>query len=77
MLNSSSINIKISSNSSLYRIELMVIIVDRYAYTAGYVNFLDYGFIMDSNSGSTHTVNYNPPTIVYYNTMSGITSMRI
>lgn len=45
MTNSSSFSIQITSNSSLYRVELMVIVVDAYAYQDGYINFLDYGYL--------------------------------
>lgn len=77
MVNSTGITIKISTNSSIYRIELMVIVVDVAAHTVGYINFLDYGYLINYNSGTSNTNNFSPPSFVYYNIMFGVTSMRI
>jgi hypothetical protein len=45
MASPTSIAIKILSNSSLSRVELMVVLVDVYSYTIGYYNYLDIGYL--------------------------------
>lgn len=45
MASPTSIGLTILSNSSLSRVELMVVLVDVYSYTIGYYNYFDIGYL--------------------------------
>jgi len=73
----STLAIKILSNSSLSRVELMVVVVDVFSYTIGFINFLDYGFQQQFNNGSSKIASYSAPSLNYFNLISGVTAIRL
>jgi hypothetical protein len=77
MTASSTIEVKMVSNSNLQRMEMTVFIVDKTALEASYTYYLDTGAYEVSNSNSTPVVTFLPPSFNYYNNILGITGMRV
>ena len=77
MTNLSTVNIKVSSNSSLFRIDVFMVIVDEYSYEIRKTSIYDEATYYSYNSGNDTRYNLRTSTFNYFNYIIGLTDMRI
>ena len=73
MVDNTTVTITISSNATLERVDISLVVVDVVSYEAGFRNFFDHGVRTAQNSGASDVTTFNPFSFNYFNYVTALT----